>query len=166
MVNEWIARARGQLASRSVRERHVLAAGGLMLLLLLGYGALYEPLRQSRLKLVERLPEQRAELRLMRVQVAEIERLRTHMGAAGKGTLEQRIKASAAAFGLGEAFTQFTALTPDQMQIATQPLPTGRWIDWLSDLEQQGVGVVRCRISPSEQLGLASLELTVTGGQR
>ncbi len=166
MFNEWIERLRGQLAGRSVRERQVLAVGGVVLAVLLGYGAVYEPLRQARAKLAERLPAQRAELRLMRIQVAEIERLRTHMGAAAKGSLEQRIKASAAAFNLGEAFTQFTALTPDQVQLATQPLPTGNWVDWLADLERQGVSVARCRIDTGDQVGLASLELTLTGGRR
>jgi len=166
MVNEWIERIRGQLALRSPRERRVLAVGGLALLVLLGYGGIYEPVRQARMKLAERLPTQRAELRLMRVQAVEIERLRTHVGAAGKGTLEQRIKSSAAAYNLGEAFSRFTALTPEQIQVVTQPLPTGSWIDWLADLERQGVSVVRCRISASDQMGLASLELTLTGGQR
>jgi general secretion pathway protein M len=166
MLNEWIERLRAQLAVRSARERLVLAVGGLVLLVLLGYGAVYEPMRQARIKLAERLPTQRAELRLMRVQAAEIERLRTHMGAAGKGSLEQRIKSSAAAFNLGEAFTHFTALTPEQIQLSTQPLPTGSWIDWLADLERQGVSVVRCRITASDQIGLASLDLTLTGGRR
>jgi general secretion pathway protein M len=166
MVNEWIARLRAQWAARNSREQRVLALGGLALLVLLGYGAVYEPLRQARIKLAERLPAQRAELRLMRAQAAEIERLRTHMGAAGKGSLEQRIKSSAAAFNLGESFTQFTALTPDQFQVATQPLPTGSWTDWLADLERQGVSVARCRISTGDQAGLSSLELTLTGSRR
>jgi general secretion pathway protein M len=166
MLNEWIKRLRGQLAARSERERRVLAVGGVVLALLLAYGAVYEPLRQARAKLLERLPAQRAALRLMQVQVAEIERLRTHMGAAATGTLEQRIKASAAAFGLGEAFTQFTPLTQEQVQIVTQPLPTGSWSAWLEDLERQGVAVVRCRITPDGQNGVASLELTLTGGRR
>jgi general secretion pathway protein M len=166
MANEWIERARGYLSGRSARERLILSVGGLILLVLLGYGLLYEPLRQARAKLAERLPAQRAELRLMRVQVTEIERLRTSMGDAGKGGLEQRIKSSAAAFGLGEAFTQFTSLTEGRIQLVTQPLPTGTWIDWLADLERQGVTVARCRISAGEQSGLASLELTLTGGRR
>jgi general secretion pathway protein M len=166
MVNEWVERLRAQLAVRSARERRVLAVGGLVLLVLLGYGAVYEPLRQARLKLTERLPAQRAELRLVRVQAAEIERLRRHMGAAGEGSLEQRIKASAAAFNLGESFTRFQTLTKDQVQLSTQPLPTGAWMDWLANLERQGVGVSRCRIIPSDQVGLASLELTLTGGRR
>jgi general secretion pathway protein M len=166
MVNEWIQRLRTQIAGRSARERLVLAVGGGVVLILFVYGGVYEPVRQARMKLAERLPTQRAELRLMRVQATEIERLRTHMGAAGKGSLEQRIKSSAAAFNLGEAFTRFTALTPDQIQLATQPLPTGSWIDWLADLEKQGVSVVRCRITASDQIGLASLELTLTGARR
>ncbi len=166
MGNEWIQRLRAQLAGRSARERRVLAAGAAILLLLVGYGGLYEPAAQARAKLAERLPTQRAELRLMRLQAAEIERLRSHMGAAGKGSLEQRIKSSAAAFNLGEAFTHFTALTPDQIQLATRPLATANWIDWLADLERQGVSVQRCRVTASDQIGLASLELTLTGGRR
>jgi type II secretory pathway component PulM len=166
MENEWIQRLRAQLAGRSARERLVLAVGGGALLILIGYGGVYEPLRQARMKLIEHLPTQRAELRLMRVQATEIERLRTHMGATGKGNLEQRIKSSAAAFNLGEAFTRFTTLTADQIQLVTQPLPTSSWSDWLADLERQGVSVVRCRITASDQIGLASLELTLTGSQR
>lgn len=166
MLNEWIQRLRAQLAGRTARERQVLAVGGAILLLLVVYGGLYEPVQQARIKLAERLPTQRADLRLMRVQAAEIERLRSHIGAAGKGSLEQRIKASAAAFNLGESFTRFTALTPDQIQLSTHPLATASWTDWLADLERQGVSVVRCRINASEQIGLASLDLTLTGGRR
>jgi type II secretory pathway component PulM len=166
MANEWSARARAWLAGRSARERTTLAVGGLALLVLLGYGAVYEPVRQARAKLAERLPTQRAELRLMRVQAAEIERLRKRMGEAGKGTLEQRVKASAAAFGLVGNFTQFTPMPGEQVQLATQPLATATWSDWLSDLERQGITVLRCRISASGQPGLSSLELTLKGGQR
>jgi type II secretory pathway component PulM len=165
MANEWIERLRERLAGRGARERRALALGGGILLLLVGYGGVYEPLSLARMKLAERLPIQRAELRLMRIQAAEIERLRAQAGAAGLGSLEQRIKSSAAAFNLGEAFTRFLALTPDQIQLATQALPTGSWIDWLADLERRGVSVVRCRITASEQPGLASLELTLTGGR-
>lgn len=166
MANEWIGRLRAQLARRSERERQVLAVGGVILLLLVGYGGVYEPVREARAKLAERLPAQRAELRLMRVQAAEIERLRTLGGAAGKGGLEQRVKSSAAAFNLGEAFTAFTAVSPEQIQLATHPLPTGSWTAWLADLERQGVSVARCRIATGDQAGLATLELTLTGGRR
>jgi type II secretory pathway component PulM len=166
MANEWLDRIRGYLTGRSARERMFLLAGGLTLLVLLGYGLLYEPQNEARSKLAKRLPAERAELRLMRVQAAEIQRLRTGMGDSGKGGLEQRVKASAAAFGLGESFAQFVTLANDQLQLSTQSLPTDTWIDWLTDLERQGVRVVRCRITASEQAGLAKLEMTLTGGQR
>jgi general secretion pathway protein M len=166
MINEWIEHARGHLAGRSARERRVLAAGGIVLLILVGWGLVYQPMEQSRAKLVQRLPKLRAELRLMRVQAAEIERLRTHPGDTAGGTLEQRIKASAAAFGMAEGFTRFTPLTEDQVELATRPLPTGTWIDWLADLGRRGITVARCRISGGEQGGLASLELTLSGGRR
>ena len=166
MLNEWMQKLRGQLAARTAREQRALVLGGMALLALVGYGGVYEPLSQARASLKERLPAQRAELRLMRAQVAEIERLRTQTGALAKGSLEQRIKSSAAAFNLGEAFTQFNTLTQDQIQLATHPLPTASWTALLAELERQGVSVVRCRITPAGQAGLASLEMTVTGGRR
>ena len=166
MANEWLDRIRGYLTGRSARERMSLLAGGLTLLVLLGYGLLYEPQNEARSKLAKRLPAERAELRLMRVQAEEIQRLRTRMGDSGKGGLEQRVKSSAAAFGVGESFAQFVTVANDQLQLSTQPLPTDTWINWLADLERQGVRVVRCRITASEQAGLAKLELTLTGGQR
>lgn len=165
MGNEWFDRARDYLVGRSARERMVLLAGSILLLVLLGYGLLYKPLDDARAKLAKRLPAERAELRLMRVQAAEIQRLRTSMGNAGKGGLEQRVKSSAAAFGLGESFTQFVLLADNQIQLGTQPLPTQTWIDWLADLERQGVIVSRCRITAGGQSGLARLELTLTGNR-
>jgi general secretion pathway protein M len=166
MANELHERIRRYLSGRSPRERAFLLAGGLALLVLLAYGLLYEPQNEARAKLAERLPAERAELRLMRVQAAEIQRLRTRMGDTGKGGLEQRVKASAAALGLGESFAQFVTAANDQIQISTQPLPTDTWIGWLAELERQGVMVVRCRITAAEQSGLATLELTLTGGQQ
>jgi general secretion pathway protein M len=166
MSNEWLDRTRGYLAERSPRERMILLAGGIILLVLLGYGLLYKPLDEARAGLVKRLPGERAELRLMRVQAAEIQRLRTHMGDSSKGGLEQQVKASAAALGLGESFTQFVGSANDQIQLSTQPLPTNTWFDWLSDLERRGVTIVRCRITGGEQAGLAKLELTLTGARQ
>jgi type II secretory pathway component PulM len=165
MANEWLDRVRGYLSGRSARERVFLLAGGIILLALVGYAMLYVPQNAAREKLAKRLPAQRAELRLMRVQAAEIQRLRTSMGDSRKGGLEQRVKASAATFDLVGSFAQFVTLANDQIQLSTQPLPTNTWVDWLADLERQGVTVVRCQITASEQPGLAKLELTLTGGQ-
>jgi type II secretory pathway component PulM len=164
MANEWLARIRGYLSGRSARERMFLLAGGLTLLALFAYGLLYQPQNEAINKLAKRLPAERAALRLMRVQAAEIQRLRTRMGEPGKGGLEQRVKSSAATFGLGGRFIQFVPLANDQIQLSTEALPTNTWVDWLADLERQGVMVVRCHITASEQGGLAKLELTLTGG--
>lgn len=162
MTNEWLARTRGYLAGRSARERLVLYAGGIVLLVLFGYGLLYQPLDAARAKLAKRLPAERAELRLMQVQAREIQRLRTRMDNSGKRGLEQRIKSSAAAFGLGGSIAQFVTLADNQVQLSTQPVATNTWIDWLADLARQGVIVARCQITASEQSGLARLELTLT----
>ena len=165
MTDELATRLRAYLSARSARERRTLLVGGLLLLVLLGYGGVYEPLRQARAKLAERLPAQRAELRLMRMQAVEIERLRRHLGSTGNGSLEQRVKASAAAFGLVGKIKQFNAIAGEQIQLSTQPLATAAWSEWLTGIEAQGIRIVRCRISSAAQPGMASLELTLQGGQ-
>lgn len=165
MTNEWLARMRSYLAGRSARERMVLYAGGIVLLVLIGYGLLYQPLDAARAKLAKRLPAERAELRLMRLQAAEIQSLRARMDNSGKGGLEQRIKSSAAAFGLGGSITQFVTQADNQIQLSTQAIATNTWIDWLADLERQGVVVARCHVT-AEQSGSASLELTLTRGRQ
>jgi len=165
MVNDWLARGRTYLAQRSEQERRFLALGGLILLVLLGYGLLYQPMSQTRAKLAERLPGQRAELRLLRLRSAEIERLRGHGGDRDNGSLERRVKASAATFALGASFSRFNPLADGQIQLATRPLANATWIDWLADLEHQGIRVARCRIVLAEP-GMASLELTLAGAQR
>ena len=162
MPNEWLARVRGYLAGRSSRERTVLYAGGVVLLILLGYGLLYQPLDAARARLAKRLPADRAALRLMRVQAEEIQRLRTRMDGSAKGGLEQRVRSSAEAFGLGSGIAQLASVAEDQVQLSTQPLPTNTWIDWLADLERQGIIVARCHITTGQQPGMAKLELTLT----
>ena len=164
MNNELGTRLRAYLAARSARERQTLLVGGLLLLLLLAYGGVYEPLRQARAKLALHLPAQRAELRLMRMQAAEIERLRGRLGSSGNGSLEQRVKATAAAFGLVGKLKQFNAMAGEQIQLSTQPLATAAWSEWLAGIEAQGIRIVRCRIT-SAQTGMASLDLTLQGGQ-
>jgi len=164
MQAEWVQRLQARYAQLNARERRVVVWGGIALAILLAYGAVYEPIQQARAKLEQRLPTQRADLRLLRAQVAEIEQLRTRAGKAGEGTLEQRIKASAAAFGVADTIAQFTVLSPDQIQIITRPLPASTWIGWLADLERNGVAIVRYRVKVSDPAGTAGLELTLAGG--
>jgi general secretion pathway protein M len=166
MANEWLDRARAYVTERSPRERMVLLGGGIVLLVLVGYGLIYEPLDQARLKLAKHLPEQRAALRLMQVQVAEIKHLRGSMADSGKGSLEQRVRSTAAALGIGGDFAQFAVLTDGQIQLATQPIQTDTWINWLMDLERQGVTISRAHIDAGDQPGLAKLGLTLTGSRQ
>lgn len=165
MAADRIERLRAYLAARSPRERLFLFAGGFILLVLLAWGLLYEPQRAAREKLAERLPAERAELRLMRAQAAEIERLRKRGGDAGGG-LEQRVKASAATHGVAESLVRFVPLGGERIELATGPLPTAAWTEWLADLERRGVLVLRCRITAAESAGMATLEMTLGGGQR
>jgi type II secretory pathway component PulM len=106
---------------RSDRERLVLSAGGGVLLLGLLYGAIYVPIEASRRGLIDRLPQMRAEYRLLTAQVEEIERIRGRSvkQSGGGVSLHRRIESSAMSRGLGDAIISVTPAGNDLIQVVT-----------------------------------------------
>ena len=79
-----IDRARAFWAGHSDRDRRLMAVAAVVVLFGLGYALIVDPLVRANQKLAASLPKQRAEVRLMRVQLAEIERLRGQTRGAVK----------------------------------------------------------------------------------
>ena len=168
MMKEYLSRARAFWAARTARERAFLAAGSAVLLIGLGYGLIVDPLIKANARLAASLPKQRAELRLMRAQVTEIERLRSkNPGTARSGSaLVHAIESAAAAHGVREAVSNLAALPGDKVRVTTLPMPVSAWLAWFADLERQGVIVVSCRLTTDAKPGLLSVEAMLTGGAR
>lgn len=166
-MNEYLARLRASWAGRTARERGFLAAGGAVLLLGLGYALVLDPLIKANHKLAASLPKQRAELRLMRSQVVEIERLRMNDQSAGKtgSSLVHAIESAAAAHGVREAVTGLAPLAADRVRVTTGPMSATAWLAWFTDLERQGIGVVSWRLTSDDRPGRVSVE-AMLGGSR
>jgi type II secretory pathway component PulM len=165
-MNEYLARARAFWAERTGRERAYLTVGMVIVLCGLGYGLIIDPLLKTNAKLAGILPKQRAELRLMRTQVSEVERLRgKHPGATKSGSaLIHAIETAAAAHGVREAVSNLAALPGDRARVSTGPISLTSWLAWFGDLEQAGVSIVSCRLTSDAKPGLVSVEATLTGG--
>jgi type II secretory pathway component PulM len=167
-MNPYFARLHAFWAGRTSRERTFLAAGATVLLLGLGYGLVVEPLVKANHKLAASLPKQRAELRLMRAQVDEIERLRAGSRSAGKtgSALVHAIESAAAAHGVREAVTGLAPLAADRVRVTTGPMPASAWLAWFSDLERQGISVVSWRLTGEDKAGRFAVEALLAGGGR
>lgn len=171
MATDKLAGLRGRFdefwRGRSRRERAMLAAAAIVVALGLLYGLVYAPLDRTRAKLVQRLPQLRAEHRLMTAQVAEIERLRGQgkVQPSGGGSLLRRVEASALAGGLRDQIQGLAPLGEGSVQVITRTGPLDAWIRWLLELRGQGVRVQSCRIALSDQPGQASLEATLGGAR-
>lgn len=139
--------------ARTARERMILALGAGVLLLGLGYALVFDPLIKARGKLEKRLPQLRAEVQLMRVQVAEIERLRASSKPGGQGALLGRVGVAASEAGLRDKLQQVTSIAEDRVRVVGGPLPMSAWLAWFRDLEAQNIRVAYCRMTPDESGG-------------
>jgi general secretion pathway protein M len=153
--------------ARSDRERLILAVGGGVVLFGLLYGAIYAPLEASRKALMDRLPQMRAEYRLLTAQVEEIERIRSRSvkQSGGAVSLQRRIESSAMSKGLGDGIISMTPSGNDLIQVVTADRPARVWMEWLLELQGQGVRVDSARIRFSGKDGQARLEATFAGTQ-
>lgn len=167
-MNDHIARLLAFWAGRAPRERAMLALGAAVVLFGLGYGLIVDPLIKANRKLAANLPQQRAELRLVRAQVNEIVRLRGKNVAAAKtgSALVHAIESAAAGHGAREAVTSLTPLASDRVRVVTGPMSVATWLAWFADLERQGVTVVTFRAGTDAKPGLVSVEAVLTGGAR
>ncbi|MBK6742771.1 MAG: type II secretion system protein M [Hydrogenophilales bacterium] len=141
--------------SRSTRERTYLGLGAAVLLLALVYILLLDPLLETRSKLEKRLPQLRAEVRLMQVQVAEVERLRAGSQNAKQGALLGRIGVSASEVGIRDKMQQIVSIAEDRVRVTGGAVPLNAWLEWLGTLEKQGIRVAYCRMIPTEAGGHA-----------
>lgn len=145
---------------RSQRERTLLGVAAAVVAFGVLYGLVYAPVERARARLAQRLPQLRAEQRLLTAQVAEIERLRAQgkAGAAAAEPLVRRVEASAMANGLRERVQSLAALGDGGVQVVTGSGPLEGWLRWLQDLRGQGVRVQSCRVSLADEPGQASLD--------
>lgn len=144
----------------NARERTALQAAALVLAVGIGYGLVWQPMARAHARLEQKLPQLRAEARLLRGQVGEIERLRAKLAGkqAGETSLAVRVEGLAAARNLRDSFERIQALGADRIQVVSKPMPVVAWMGWMLELERQGISVASLRLTSEDKTGLVRAE--------
>lgn len=138
---------------RTRREQILLTVAGSLMGLAILYAGVLAPLYRVNAELAQQMPRLRAELRLVRNQSAEIQRLQRKGGGQkqNQGALVTRIEEFAAAHEVRDYLTELTPIPPDQAKIRIDDIPMADWSTWFSDMESEGIKVVSLQVTPQEK---------------
>lgn len=123
-------------SARNPREQAILAGGGAVLALVLGYLVLWEPAADGRAALTRTLPAQRAQLAEMETLAQEARGLSASPAPALRGeALTQALQDSLGQHGLKA--TRLSATGDSAVQVQLDKVPFGAVASWLQDVRQQ-----------------------------
>lgn len=157
---------RAWLAERSPRERTVLLGGGALILAILAWGLVWDPLARSRSRLEERIATAQADLAWMRGASAEVQRLRATAGGAGLDRAGRSLLAladtTARDAGLGPALTRVEPVNETRVNVWFERASFDTVATWLETLAQRyGVAVDELSADRVEGVGLANVRVTL-----
>ena len=137
------------------RERRLILAGTGLLLATLIYLYLLEPMVTARERLTETLPGLRAQVVAMRLQAAEVERLRASpVPALPPGGVRAAIEASARAYGLTGRLKRLREGGRRLAQADFEAVAFDLWVRWVAQLQTQyGVRLESCRVQGRRENG-------------
>lgn len=147
-------------ASRSPRERRMLAVGAACAGLLLLYAALWEPGLAARQRLAAALPTMRAQVEQMRSQQREIASLRrSQPPGAASSNVASLLQAAAARSAIGNSIERIDAVSPQRARISSPAISFDAWLLWIAGLQREfGIRVETCNIGALERPGMVRVE--------
>lgn len=134
---------------RAPRERSILLAGGVLLVLVLVYLIAIEPAWTGIARLERSLPQQRANAAELEALLAEVKATRGRPAVATMSAADARsaLETSLARAGLKAA--RIVPLSDGDIQLTFSDVPVSKWAPWLANAERE--------------LGARSTAVTVTG---
>ncbi|HET6604047.1 MAG TPA: type II secretion system protein M [Xanthomonadaceae bacterium] len=156
---------RGWWNARAPRERQVLAAGALLLALLLGYAVFWKPLAESRHTLREQVARNESELIWMRQAVPLAQSLQRGVvpGATADGvSLLARVDEGARRAALGGMLMRVEPVGSGEVRAEFDAVAFDALLLWLDTLAaQHGIVVTEITARRAEGVGLADVRLTL-----
>lgn len=132
----WRERALTFWSARNPREQALLAGGGVVMALLLGYTLLWEPAAEGRAQLERSLPQLRAQLAEMETLSQEARGLAASPAPSLRGeALIEALRAGLGRHGLSP--TRLAATGDNTIQVQLEKAPFGAVAAWLQDVRQQ-----------------------------
>jgi len=141
------------------REQQVLRFGAIILALLLAYLLVIDPVYSGRENAKQRLQATREAVSVMQSQAADLMASSVTAQTSGSGSLLTLIESSAEERGLRDALRRLQPTGNDQMQVSLEGASYAQLIQWLGDLDEQGVRAIRADIQLDNQTDLLEVQL-------
>ncbi len=146
------------------REQLFLLGGGLIAVLLLGYVALWQPLRGALHDARTRQVALRQELHEMQRIAGQVRVLRARarqQAHGGGGNLLTDANGAATRLGLGTALTRVRPQGDKRLQVWFQQAAFNDLVRWLQRMQDQGVSVHAISVQRQDQPGLVTARVTL-----
>ncbi|QQX84217.1 type II secretion system protein M [Cupriavidus necator] len=159
----WQERFNAFWSARNPREQAILAGGGAVLALVIGYLVLWEPAADGRERLARNLPKLRADLAEMETLAQEARGLKATPAPSLRGdALTQALQDSLGQHGLKA--TRLAAGADNSVQVQLDKVPFGAVSGWLQDVrQQQRMKVIDARIVYVGATALVNVSATLQG---
>ena len=150
----------------AAQERRVLAIGGVVAALLLGWALLWHPLVQRRAELERELERQREELAFVRTGAAEIARRHaTGVQAGGQRagkSLLALADATARSGGLGDALKRVEPAGAKTVKVAFESARFDALAGWIEALARSyGVEATELSVDRADGIGIVNARVTL-----
>lgn len=152
--------------SRAPRERVVLAGGGALLVLALGFAYGWLPMQREAAQLRQSLPQLRAQAQQMSLDAEEASRLKGRPAVVGQGgSLAAVIEQRATAAGLRDRVESITPQDAGRVRVVLPEVAFDAWLGWLGELQaSQGVRVESARVEVTGEAGMVRIDAVLAGG--
>ncbi|WP_430869714.1 type II secretion system protein M [Cupriavidus basilensis] len=159
----WQERFDAFWSARNPREQAILAGGGAMLALVIGYTVLWEPAADGRARLQRSLPQLRTDLAAMETLAQEARGLAASPAPSLRGeALTQALQESLAQHGLKP--TRLAGTGDNSVQLQLDKVPFGAVAAWLQDVrQQQRLKVIETRIVYVGATAMVNVTATLQG---
>ena len=162
MFQQYLHRALNYWLQRNQREKVLVAAAMIFLVLASLFHLYWKPINQSIVALRKTVPQERIQLAQMRVQAKQIPQYRT---SSLTKSLMPTLEKSLENYGIRE---RLELMEPDGDNMARLKLNQVVYVDlikWLLNLERQhGVRVHSAKLSASDTPGIVDAKVTLASG--
>ena len=150
----------------AAQERRVLAVGGVVAALLLGWALLWHPLAQRRAELERDLDRQRGELAFVRAGATEIAHRRATGAQAGGQRAGKSLlalaDATARSGGLGDALKRVEPAGAKTVKVAFESARFDALVGWIEALAAgYGVEAVELSVDRADGVGFVNARVTL-----
>lgn len=153
-------------AAGSPRERRLVGGGLAVLLVVVLFMEVWQPLDLARKKTRASLPQLKADLEVMRSNAAEVARLKKMSLAKSPpgGGIREAVEQSAAVFKLRSSISRLDAGNAGRITLVLPTVAFDDWLRWVGHLhERQHIRVESCRVEALPQPGLVAISAVLTG---